>query len=237
MPRRAKVAADLEMRPAHFIMTPDTVGPAPPRQSPLAQEKRMNRRTGLRFAGFLLALAIGLLTAATGQTADDDERAAMKEAQEMVVKLLDNLDKGGAFKDQAEAIHKKFPDNLKAVMSSAFKPRDKGGMGVGPKGTKGKGIELEIISLGKKARSPAELVKQKDDVVLIGNVSKALADIADLYPQTKNMDKWKQYNQEMRAAAGELIEAARRGDPKAVKDAANNLNASCNSCHADFRDN
>jgi cytochrome c556 len=190
----------------------------------------------MTFAGFLLAMAVGLLTAASGQTADDEEEKATKEALDQLTKLLDNMNKGGPINNDAAAIQKKFPDNLKAVMSAAFKPRDKGGIGVGPKGMKGKGIELEIISLGKKARAAADLAKQTNDLILIGNVSKALAEIADLYPQTKKMADWKNYNNEMRKGADELIAAVKRLDAKQVKEAANNLNASCNGCHADFRD-
>jgi cytochrome c556 len=48
---------------------------------------------------------------------------------------------------------------------------------------------------------------------------------------------WKKFNEEMRKGADELLEAAKGGDPKAVKTAANNLNASCTNCHATFRDN
>jgi hypothetical protein len=185
------------------------------------------------FAGFGLAMSIGMLTAASGLTADDDEQKATKEAQVALIKLMDTMNNGGAAKDQAEAIHKKF-DDLKPVMN-VFKPRAKGGLGVGPP-SKGDGIELKIISLGKKVLAKGEASKQKDDLIKVAMVSKAVAEVADLYPPKKDVDKWKKYDEEMRKGADELIQTAKSGDPKSIKNAANNLNASCTNCHSDFRD-
>jgi cytochrome c556 len=194
----------------------------------------MNRRTGLTIAGFLLALGIAFVIASSGQSADEDEDFIkdVKEARGEVIKLMDSMGKGGG-KAEAAAIKKRFAE-LKPVMY-AFKPRDKHGLGVGPEG-KGDGIELKIIALGKRAPAKADVAKMKDDLIKMAVVSKAIAEVADLYPPKKDAAKWKQYDDEMRKGADELIEAAKSGDPAKIKAAANNLNASCTSCHADFRD-
>jgi hypothetical protein len=195
----------------------------------------MNRRAGIAGAGVLLAGALGLLTAVSSQGAADDDPKTVQEAQQAVLKLMETMGKGGNGKEQAQAIHEKFKDDLKAVMT-VFKPRDKGGIGVGPRG-RGDGIELKIIALGKRAPSKGDLGKLRPDLETIARVSKAMAEVADQYPQTKNQDMWKKFNEEMRKGADELLEAAHGDDPKAVKTAANNLNASCTNCHSAFRDN
>jgi hypothetical protein len=194
----------------------------------------MYNRAWVTFAGFGLALGIGLSTAASSQSADEDDAKATKEAQVALLKLIDTMHKGANVKAEAEAIHKQF-EELKPLMN-IFKPRDKGGLGVGPK-ARGDGIELKIISLGKKTLSKGDLDKQQEDLRTIAAVSKAIAEVADLYPPKKDVEKWKKYDDEMRKGADELLEASQSGDPKKVKTAANNLNASCTNCHADFRDN
>jgi hypothetical protein len=195
----------------------------------------MYARIRVSLAGFVVALAAGLLAAAGGRGAGDDDQKAIQEAQQAVLQLMETLDKGGNGKGQAAAIYNKYKDDLKIVMT-VFKPRDKGGIGVGTKG-KGDGIELKIISLGKRAPAKDYLDKHRSDLDLMGRVSKAMADVAAQYPQTKNQEMWKKYCEDMRKGADELMAAAKSGDPKAVKTAANNLNASCTDCHAAFRDN
>jgi cytochrome c556 len=245
--------APLEMLPGDFKMTPGATGASPsdrasgtcrasqPNHEPARlgitaeQEYGMYRRFWVSFAGVLLALALCLLMVTGGQSADDEEQQAIQQAQQAVLKLMDAMGKGGDGKAQAAAIHAKFKDDLKIVMT-VFKPRDKGGIGVGSK-ARGDGIELKIISLGKRAPAKGDLSRLQPDLELIARVSKAMAEVADQYPQTKNQDMWKKFDDEMRKGADELMEAARSGDPKAVKTAANNLNASCTNCHSTFRDN
>jgi hypothetical protein len=190
------------------------------------------------FAGLLLAAGIGLVAVGSGLAADDDDKEFLKEAkaaQDEVVKLMATMEKGGDAKKQLEAITKKY-DQLKPLMY-VFKPRAKGGLGVGPEG-KADGIELKISALGKKGIAPAGLRKEQADLMKIAAVSKAMADVADQYPSygKKDVAGWKDLNNDMRKGADELIAAVKSGDPAKVKAAANNLNASCTSCHAKFRD-
>lgn len=101
----------------------------------------MKRCAGITFAASLLALSFWSLA---GYSADDDEKQAIKDAQQAVIKLMDSMNgKKGDVKSQAEAIHKKFPD-LKNVMW-VYKPRSKGGVGMGAKGDS---IETEVAKIG-----------------------------------------------------------------------------------------
>jgi hypothetical protein len=184
------------------------------------------------FAGALLALGLWSMTAYSAD--DEDEKKARKEAQEAVLKLVDSMNGNkGDIKAQAAAIKKKF-DELEPIMW-IYKPRNKGGLGMGKDGA---GIELELGRLsGPKARlTPAKIAELKPDLVKAAEISRAIAEVSDLYAPKKDVSKWKNYNKEMRKAADELIQAAKGSDPMQVKKAITNLNASCTNCHSDFRE-
>jgi len=193
----------------------------------------MKRRAGIMFAAALLALTLWSLTG-TGYGSDDDEDKKLnKEAQEAVLKLMDAMNGGkGDIKGQAEAIHKKFSE-LKHVMW-VYKPRSKGGIGMGKDGTS---IETELNRLyGIKTRlTPKKIADMKSDILKAGELSRAVAEVTDLYVPKKMADKWKAYTKDMRNGADELIAAAKSGDPMKVKKAAANLGGSCTNCHTDFR--
>ena len=191
----------------------------------------MKRRAVITFAGALLALGLWSLTAFS---ADDDEKQARKEAQEAVLKLVDSMQGNkGDIKAQVAAIKKKF-DALEPIMW-VYKPRNKGGVGMSKNGA---GIELELGRLsGPKGRpNPARDAELKKDLIRAAQISKAIAEVSDLYLPKKNPAKWKGYTKAMRTAADGLIEATKSGNPKQVKMAITNLTASCTNCHADFRD-
>lgn len=192
----------------------------------------MVKRTQKAVGMMVLAMGVVVLTLSSTYSADDDEKKATREAQQDILNLADGLDKGGN-KAQAEAIHKKY-DELKPVMN-IFKPRDKGGIGVGPK-VKGDGIELRIKAWGKRPPSPTDLKKLASDIERASRVTRAVADVTDLYVPKKNPDKWKKYTQDMRSAAEEWARAAQSGNPQAFKKASNNLDSSCTDCHGEFRD-
>jgi hypothetical protein len=148
--------------------------------------------------------------------------------------MVESMRKGSSGKDEAEAIHKRFPD-LKPVMN-VFKPSSKHGLGVGPKGP-GDGIEQRIIHWSTKSQSKPDAMRNRPAMERAGEVSRAMAEVADVYLPKKDVTKWKKYVQEMRDGSEELMRVARQGDPKAIKTAATNLNGSCTGCHGDFRDN
>jgi hypothetical protein len=140
----------------------------------------------------------------------------------------------GDFRSQVEAVHKKF-DELKPIMW-VYKPRNKGGLGMGKSGA---GIENELARLsGAKARpNPAKDPMLKSDLIKAAEISKAIAEVTDLYAPNKETAKWKGYTKDMKKSAEELLETIKNGgDTPKVKKALTNLNASCTNCHSDFRE-
>ena len=198
----------------------------------------MKRCTGITFAGSLLAMSLWSLTA---YSADDDDKKANKEAQEAVLKLLDSMNgKKGDVKDQAQAIHKKF-DELKPVMW-VYKSRKKGGIGMGKDGDD---IEKTIGKVGNpRARemTPKKILSMKDDLAKAAELSRAVAEVADLYAAQykddngkNNPAKWKEFMEKMRKGTDELSKAAKGNDASKIRKAADNLSASCTECHGVFR--
>jgi cytochrome c556 len=179
--------------------------------------------------GALLALGICFVAAAHSNFADS--KVGPYNAD--ILKLIDGT-------GSPEEIAKKA--DLGELMQ-AFKPRSKGGLGIGPTADtiKPDGIEQKFIDLGKskKGLSKSDLAKQGDALVRAAEVTKAISDVTLLYADKegkKNPTKWKQFAGDMKKAAGDLSAAAKKSDSDGIKKAVNKINASCNDCHSDFRD-
>jgi hypothetical protein len=186
-----------------------------------------------RTAAFAAALALGVWFAAAAESISADEKGGkVGPYNTALVDLTKGKGKPADIANKAD---------LGDVMQ-AFKPRAKGGLGVGPTPDtiKPDGIELKFIALGKmKAIPAAALGKEGPDIAKAADVTKAIAGVTLLYAEKegkKAPTKWKQFAEDMQKAAGDLSAAAKKGDPAAVKTAIGKLNASCNDCHADFRD-
>ena len=202
----------------------------------------MSRFARRLIAGAVLAAGIWCAAAAPGFSADDEEETkAVQKAQQGILKLKDM--NGAAAKAEAKAIAEEArkagggDEGLKFVMR-AYKPRNKGGIGVG---AAGKSIELEIISLSKRRLPAADVAKQKADLEKIAGISKAIAEVTHYYtPKTRKAGKdpkdWTKYTDEMTKGSEELAKAAKAGNAQEIKTAATNLNASCTNCHGTFRD-
>jgi cytochrome c' len=195
----------------------------------------MKRRVVITFTAAVLGLGFGSMTALS---ADDDEK---KTAQEAVLKLVDAMNKKGNTQAQIAAISKKF-DELEPLMW-VYKPRKKQGIGMGKNGEDD--IEVTLGKIGNpraKAKLNAQkLAQMKADLILTGQLSKAIAEIAehDKYVQQygkKNMAQWKKFTKDMKNGADELIKAAKAGNVPQVTKAANDLSASCTNCHSEFRE-
>ena len=199
----------------------------------------MKRRAGITFAAVLLALGFWSLTAYSAD--DDDEKKAIKDAQQAVLKLMDSVnEKKGDVKAQAEAIRKKF-EEVKPIMW-VYKQRSKGGLGMGKDGVD---MEREIGKIGSRTGKmrPKQILDMKADIAKAAALSRAIVEITDLYADVykdtntgkKNPLKWKQHTQAMSKGADELIAASKGNDVAKIKTAAFNLSASCTECHSDFR--
>ncbi len=194
-------------------------------------------------AGAVLALGVWCAAAAPGFSADDEEDTkAVKEAQQGILKLMGM--NGNAAKTEAKSIADASrkaagggDEGLKYVMR-AYKPQKKGGIGVGADGAS---IELKIIGLSKRTLPPRAVAAEAKDLEKIAGVSKAIAEVTHYYtPKAKKAGKdpkdWTKFTEEMSKGADELAKAAKSGNPKEIKTAATNLNASCTNCHGTFRD-
>jgi hypothetical protein len=195
----------------------------------------MKRRIAIPFAAALLALSLWSMTVLS---ADDDEK---KAAQKALLQLVDTMKGKGAAQPQIAAITKKF-DELEPIMW-VYKPRKKGGIGMGKDGADD--IEQTLGRIGNprgKAKLTAQkLAAMKADLITAGELSKAIAEITaqDKYVQQyakKEPAKWKSYTKDMKKGAEELITAVNGAKVADVQKAANNLSASCTSCHSDFRE-
>jgi len=196
----------------------------------------MRRRAAILFVGAVLALGLWSLTGYSA-TDDDDDKKAIADAQKDVLKLVQAMkNNSGDVKAQVEALKKK-NEELKPIMW-IYKPRNKGGLGVGKDGS---GIENEFNRLSstksgpKTTLTPTKVNGMKNDLILAAQISRAIAEVTDLYPPKKDVDKWKGYTKDMRKGADELMEAAKSGDGAKIKNAIVNLNSSCTNCHSDFR--
>jgi hypothetical protein len=193
----------------------------------------MKRRVAITFTAVLLGLCLWTMTALSAQ---NDEK---KAGQEAVLKLVEAMKNGGGVQDQIAAITKKF-DELEPLMW-VYKPRKKGGIGMGQGG--GDDIEIAIGKIGgpKFRMTPQKLATMKGDLIKVGELSKAIASISeqDKYVQQygkKDPAKWKNYTKEMKKSAEEMIKAAKSDNANEVKTAARKLSDSCTSCHSVFRE-
>lgn len=197
----------------------------------------MKRRMAITFTAALLGLGFWSMTALSAD--EDDERIA---AQKAVLKLANSMNgKGGDVKGQIAAIKKKF-EELEPIMW-VYKPKKKGGIGMGKDGADD--IELTLGKIGNpraKAKfTPKKLAEWKADLIKVGQLSKAVATISeqDNYAKqyaNKDAAKWKNYTKEMKKGGEDLIKAVKSNDVNRVKKAATNLSASCTNCHSDFRE-
>jgi len=194
-----------------------------------------------------LALGLCLWTASVTRSADDDDDAMdIKEAgkaTEGLKKLIDLIDKDkdkNEIAKAAEDLDKK--TDLKHIMWAAYKPREKGGLGVGDKDDKIKpdGIEAKLINMFKREMPAEQLKKEGPALIKMAETAKAMAEIAELHTPTMNMPKkpiadWKKFNKAQKDAAGDLIDAVNKNKPDKVQDAVKNLYSSCTNCHSVFR--
>jgi hypothetical protein len=141
----------------------------------------------------------------------------------------------------------KYVEDLGKIMDP-FKQKEKGGEGLpdslylNPKLKKLNGIEELVRELARKKPAPATLAKAKDELVPLAYRLAVVGSITHQYaPNAKQGEKdpedWRRWSINMRDAAVELAEAAKKGDVEEVNKAATRLNTSCTQCHGIFRPN
>ncbi len=196
-------------------------------------------------AAVVTALAGPFLAPARGRDDDDKEekenRMKMAAAQVDVLKLVDSL--GGKEDDvKKQALDVAQKHAIKFVMGQ-FRPRDKGGVGVGQPGAfPFDSVELELLLLSKKGVTPAQMAVQKADLQKMAQVMLAVSYVVPSYaPKTDEAGKpikdWMRLSDDMKKQSKGLGEAIKGGDPMTVQSGAKALNSTCESCHTEFRDN
>ena len=196
----------------------------------------MRRHAWLLPAVAALALGVSVMAVARGDKDEADNLKAAAAAAPDVQKLADAAGDPAALKKEAAAISAK--DELLPIMW-AFKPAAKGGLGIGGKG---EGIELRLISLGKKVLPAKDLTAQAPDLKRMAEVTRGIAEVTPSYAGkfTKTpaeAKEWTAYADAMKKASDDMLAAVKANNGKSIKDASNHLNASCNDCHTKFRDN
>jgi cytochrome c556 len=195
-----------------------------------------------------LALGVCLLSSSITRGDDDEEQEKMDikeagKATDSLKKLLEAIEKDKDKKDIvkcAEDLNKK--TDLKHIMWAAYKPREKGGLGVGDKANdiKPDGIEAKLINMSKKPMPEAQLAKEGPALIKIAEVAQSMAEIAELNTPKKNEPKkpiadWTKANQAQREAAKAFQDAVKAKNPEKLLDATKNLYGSCTNCHSVFR--
>jgi hypothetical protein len=171
---------------------------------------------------------------------DDDEDEDSKKATETLRKVAKAFG-GGKEADKAD-VETLTKLDLGESMHK-FKPRDKGGFGIGdkPGAISPDGIQSKVEALGKRKLTAAAVTKEADAIAQMALEVAAISVAATAHaPKKKEPGKdpkdWKQWTVEMKDSAVELNKAAKAKSADDIKKAATKLQGSCNSCHGAFRD-
>lgn len=182
-----------------------------------------------------LGLALAMLAAGTGLAWQGKDNKKTLEA-------LDALAKKGNGAADAKAAAADL--DLEAVMR-AFKPRAKGGFGVGAKAgivaANQDGIEAVLPALQKKGVAKPDEAKMAEPLTQLAHRVAAIAAVSDhKWPESKeaskNKKKWTELNDMMKEGAEALATAVKEKKWADVKKAAGKMNTSCSECHSVFRD-
>jgi hypothetical protein len=199
------------------------------------EEHGMNKRVAPMIGFGLLALSVSVFV--SGQNSGQARTALQKGASADVLKLAAAIKAGDkdAVKTQATALAKLDMDEVMDV----FKPRSKGGIGVGK--DKGKiipdGIELKLQTMGRDAPSAAVLTKEGDALEEMAYVIAAVAEVAAIKgaPGGKQKDNWATWSKEMKEASSGLTKAVKSKGGAEVKSISTKINNNCAACHAVFK--
>jgi hypothetical protein len=194
----------------------------------------MKNQTCVWSAAGIAILAVGGLVFLSGQ-GNAAQDPGLKDGVLKIAAAVKKGDTSGADK-QAAALAKKVED-LGDLME-LFKPRDKGGIGVGPKAGVAvpDGIEKKLIAMERDAPSGSTLKKEADALEEMGYVIAAMAKTTKAKPVAKVKAKeWNGWCDDLAAAGVKLSAAAKSQTAAELKAVARKINASCNACHSTYR--
>lgn len=170
--------------------------------------------------------------------------SAPPAVREGVLRLADAIGQ----KDQANAnriASELVPQTPFEDAMGLMKLRKQRGLGVGPAPATARsddGIEAKLLNLAKRAPKPHDVQAGAGDWARAGYVTAAIARIAE--PQCpvkakqgkKDPASWVKWCQDMGREGVDFAAACDGKDPRAIQRAASKLTATCNACHADFKD-
>jgi hypothetical protein len=177
-----------------------------------------------------LVLCVALIPARVG--ADDAEN--IKKARADVLDVVKDLQAGKDVAKKVDAIRKKYEDMEHLMV--IYKPRDLGGLGIGPVSPKADGIEYKILNVGMRGLTAAALAKEKAELIKVVWLNVAMARISRTYTPRARAREWNAYCDDMEKASKRLLEALKKDDPVAVKKAAWEVHLSCAGCHTPYTD-
>lgn len=182
-----------------------------------------------------LGLALAMLAAGTGLAWQGKDNKKTLEALDALVK------KGNGAADAKAAAGEL---ELEAIMRG-FKPRAKGGFGVGAKAglvaANQDGIEAYLPALQKKGIAKSDEAKMAEPLTQMAHRVVAMAVVSEhKWPESKEASKskkkWTELNDMMKEGAEALATAVKEKKWADVKKAAGKMNTSCSECHTVFRD-
>jgi hypothetical protein len=206
----------------------------------LQQEKFMTTKVRLGIAGIALAAGFASIYLSSPSYAGGD-----KDLKTVVRKIADAIKKGdkeGAKKLAAAAVkNKNLVDEITDVMHM-FRPRKKGGMGIGEKAGSNPvkdGIEITLRDLGRDV--PGNVGKQAEALETTGYWIAAISELSTAKGWPKDQGKktkksWNEYSEEMSKLGVSFAKAAAGKGAGEIKTAAAKLNENCNRCHSIFKE-
>jgi cytochrome c556 len=200
----------------------------------------------------------GLLVAAVTASAQGGDSEPLAAARAAGLQLSEDVDKErfdaakttaaalASLKATAKGGEPLAADKIELLdVMNTLRLRSKGGLGFGlkpPAQASTDGIESKLLGLSKRPLPAAEMNKQADDLVRSAYILVAISEVTDGHlPKKKGATgkgarEWAGWSEDMRAAALQLAEAAKKKNSAGVKAAVNKLNSTCSECHGEFRD-
>jgi hypothetical protein len=197
----------------------------------------MMRLTRPWLAAGVVGLGLAFAALASGQPGTPTQDSNRVAAQEAILKLAANLDA----KDVAERARSIVKTHDSEDISSVFRVKSKGGLGIGKLtevGPTADGIDRLVQKLGyRKTITEAEIEKYSADYVRAAKVLQAMAELAPyrapeaVRKNDQRAREWFDVAREFRERTGNFRQAVDERDPKKLRLAAYKLQETCCTCH------
>lgn len=195
--------------------------------------------TRIWIAGAVIAAVAGAALLSGPSSAAQNK--TLQDQVDKIAAVLQKGDKEGANKEAA-VLGKKLNEDEFAEAMGLFKPRKKGGFGMGdkPGSVNPDGIEQMLLKIARDAPTAGALKKDGEALEQMGYRIAALGMLAKAKgpPQVggnKTLKDWTTWASDAVDGGLAVAAAAKAKGAQDVKSAASKLNSACNSCHTVFR--